>query len=144
MSKVGLVHTAVSGRFPQWPRRNPGARSAAEHVTPNARVSDHLANERTYLSYLRTSVSLMSFGIAINRFSLFLVQSNAGPSNLPLGSRLISSERLGIGMVAIGMLLLLWAAVHYRLMLRQIERGNFRPQPGTVMALTALMRYLPG
>ncbi len=109
------------------------------NVTPSTHVSEHLANERTYLAYLRTAVSLMSFGIAINRFSMFLEQSNAGPSNLPLGSRLVSSERLGIGMVALGMVLLVWAAVHYRLMMRQIERGNFRAQPGAIMTLTALM-----
>jgi putative membrane protein len=111
----------------------------AEQGKPGTHVSEHLSNERTYLSYLRTSVSLMSFGIAINRFSLFLVQPNSGPSNLPLGSRLVSSERLGVGMVALGMALLAWAAVHYRIMLGQIERGNFRPRPGTVMVLTVLM-----
>jgi putative membrane protein len=110
-----------------------------EPGTRGTHVSEHLANERTYLSYLRTSVSLMSFGIAINRFSLFLVQSNAGPSNPPLASRLVSSERLGVGMVVLGMALLVWATVHYWILLRQIERGDFRPRPGAVMVLTVLV-----
>jgi putative membrane protein len=118
---------------------NPAMGVTVEPGKRGTHVTEHLSNERTYLSYLRTSVSLMSFGIAINRFSLFLAQSNAGPSNPPLASRLISSERLGIGMVALGMALLAWAAVHYRIMMRQIECGNFSPQSGTVMALTVLI-----
>jgi putative membrane protein len=121
------------------PEEISGTDSAAGRHPPSRFLSEHLANERTYLAYLRTAISLMSFGIAINRFSLFLVQSNSGPSNPPLGSRLISSERLGVGMVALGMALLAWAAVHYRIMMRQIERGSFRPRPGAVMVLTVLM-----
>src|SRR5580704_6073369 len=89
------------GEISKMAEDNPTMGGKAEHGKPGTHVSEHLSNERTYLSYLRTSVSLMSFGIAINRFSLFLVQSNSGPSNLPLGSRLVSSERLGVGMVAL-------------------------------------------
>jgi putative membrane protein len=77
----------------------------------------------------------MSFGIAINRFSLFLEQSNSAR-----GARtLVGSERLGIGMVALGIVLLAWAAVHYALILHQIERQNFRPRPGSILILTALV-----
>jgi putative membrane protein len=102
-------------------------------------LSDHLANERTYLAYLRTAVSLMSFGIAINRFSFFLAQSNSLPNRPHPASWLVSSEQLGIGMVALGMVLLVWAAVHYALILRQIERQDFRPRPRNVLILTALV-----
>src|SRR5271167_3269901 len=102
-------------------------------------LSDHLANERTYLAYLRTAVSLMSFGIAINRFSAFLAQSNSMPESQHPASRLVSSERLGIGMVALGMALLVWAAVHYDRILHQIEQQNFRPRPRGILILTALV-----
>ena len=46
---------------------------------PQAHLSEHLANERTYLAYLRTAISLISFGITINRFSIYLVQSKLPP-----------------------------------------------------------------
>jgi putative membrane protein len=117
----------------------PGTDSAVQRHPISTFLSEHLANERTYLAYLRTAVSLMSFGIAINRFSMFLEQSNAAPSTRPLGSRMVSSERLGIGMVALGMILLVWAAVHYLIMFRQIERRNFRPRATAVMTLTGLV-----
>jgi putative membrane protein len=111
------------------------ADSAMEHSTRPTFLSDHLSNERTYLSYLRTAVSLMSFGIAINRFSLFLEQSCSAPSAHPPAS----AAQLGIGMVAIGMALLAWAAVRYVLILHHIEQQDFRPRPGSILILTALV-----
>jgi putative membrane protein len=112
-----------------------GAGSAINLPAPPKFLSDHLANERTYLAYLRTAVSLMSFGIAINRFSRALEKSNS----LPGLRGLASSEQLGIGMVALGMLLLVWAGVHYAQIFRQIERQNFRPRRRGVLILTVLV-----
>ncbi|MGH7708095.1 MAG: YidH family protein [Vulcanimicrobiaceae bacterium] len=37
----------------------------------NRRISDMLANERTFLAYLRTALSFIAFGFVIARFSLF-------------------------------------------------------------------------
>lgn len=34
-------------------------------------ISDHLANERTFLAWLRTSLGLIAFGFVIERFILF-------------------------------------------------------------------------
>jgi putative membrane protein len=104
-----------------------------------ARLSDHLANERTYLAYLRTAVSLISFGIAINRFGIFLETSDRKPETPRLISRATSSEDLGIGMVLIGMALLLWALIHYMMILRQIDRQDFRPRPRSILILTTLI-----
>jgi hypothetical protein len=70
-------------------------------------VGDHLANERTYLAWLRTALSISAFGIAINRFSLYPIgdwyqharpartgaaaQRRASPSCPSLPSRVPSS-----------------------------------------------------
>lgn len=37
------------------------------------RFSDHAANERTYLAWVRTAIAIMAFGFVIERFDLFLV-----------------------------------------------------------------------
>lgn len=34
--------------------------------------SDHAANERTYLAWVRTGIAIMSFGIVIDKFNLFI------------------------------------------------------------------------
>jgi len=35
-------------------------------------VAEHLANERTILAWIRTAIAVMTLGVGINRFSLFL------------------------------------------------------------------------
>jgi putative membrane protein len=102
-------------------------------------VTNHLANERTFLAYLRTAVSLMSFGIAINRFSFFLIESNAMPAWRILLPDLVHSGQVGTGMVVIGMGLLGWAAMRYVQIFRQIERQVFAPRPVHMLILTALV-----
>ncbi len=36
------------------------------------RYSDHAANERTFLAWVRTAIAIMAFGFLIERFDLFL------------------------------------------------------------------------
>ncbi len=38
------------------------------------RARDHLANERTFLAWVRTSVAIVVFGFAIGRFAIALRQ----------------------------------------------------------------------
>lgn len=102
-------------------------------------LSEHLANERTYLAYLRTSVSLMSFGFAINRFGAFLEQVREMPIRHRFSSALVDSERLGIAMVLLGMALLVWASIYYSRVSQQIEARDFRPIRRSIFVLTFLV-----
>ena len=36
------------------------------------RYTDHSANERTYLAWIRTAVAVMAFGFLIEKFDLFV------------------------------------------------------------------------
>ncbi|MBV8164836.1 MAG: DUF202 domain-containing protein [Candidatus Eremiobacteraeota bacterium] len=110
--------------------------------TPQSRggVRDHLANERTYLANLRTAIALVSFGITINRFSLFLLEKQ-------LLSRaqfilLDHAESLGIVMVFAGMALLMWGAVHFAIISNQIDTGTFRPSKRAIGVITILVLAL--
>ncbi len=38
----------------------------------SAGPADHLANERTFLAWIRTSIALMGFGFVIVKFALFI------------------------------------------------------------------------
>jgi uncharacterized membrane protein YidH (DUF202 family) len=35
---------------------------------------DHMANERTFLAWIRTSLGIMAFGFVVEKFSFFLKQ----------------------------------------------------------------------
>ncbi|MBB5439184.1 uncharacterized membrane protein YidH (DUF202 family) [Pedobacter sp. AK017] len=37
-------------------------------------AGDHLANERTFLAWIRTSIGIMGFGFVVVKFSLFVRQ----------------------------------------------------------------------
>ena len=72
--------------------------------TMSLRVTDHLANERTFLAYVRTSLSLMAFGFVIAKFAVLAhavpgVQVSASPATV------MSGHRLGIVFAALGVAL---------------------------------------
>ncbi|MEI4516493.1 MULTISPECIES: DUF202 domain-containing protein [unclassified Stenotrophomonas] len=107
-----------------------------------ARGRTHLGNERTHLAYLRTTVSLIGFGITINRFSTYLIQNDQAPK----GSRLMlhDASNAGFGMVLLGLALLIWSLVRYRLVTRDIERGVIAPRHRATTVFTIGLLLLGG
>jgi putative membrane protein len=102
---------------------------------PLQNVNQHLSNERTYLAYIRTAIALISFGVTINRFSLFLIQSKLITRGEGLQGSLVNVQRAGLGMVIFGIILVVWAVLHYRNNRRQIDRGDFHPDLGILYAI---------
>jgi len=95
---------------------------------------EHQANERTHLAWLRTSLSVIILGIAINRFSRYL--SELQPERA-IRASLVDERRLGYGMVAMGMLLMLWAAIRYTRVSRAIEsESEYRPLSVAIWLIT--------
>src|SRR5690348_17084534 len=42
------------------------------HVGTSKKVTDHLANQRTFLAWIRTGLATITFGFVVARFGLFL------------------------------------------------------------------------
>ena len=107
----------------------------------NGRASDHLANERTFLAWVRTGVAIVVFGFAIGRFAIAIRQL------LQIQGR--ASDTAGIsvwlGTVAIvaGVLLTLAGWVRYRRTRGQLESGRFEPA-GFVVDLIGILTALFG
>jgi putative membrane protein len=97
-------------------------------------VTEHLANERTVLAWVRTSIAVMTFGVAINRFSLFLLEFHIESHLQQSANRHV--ERLGIGLVALGVAIMVGAALHYLHVADTIERGIYRPERFMIVAVT--------
>jgi putative membrane protein len=94
---------------------------------PN-RARDHLANERTFLAWLRTGVATIVFGFAVGRFSIALqeILQFEGKAAAPT-----PGLTAWLGMIAIvaGVLAILAGHMRYHQTLAQIERGTFEPPP---------------
>ena len=108
----------------------------------NLHVTDHLANDRTVLARIRTAIAVMTLGVAINRFALFLVEMHqVVPEVRNLANRHV--EKLGIGLVMLGIVLLVGATWHYLHVGKTIDDENYRPSI-RIMVATALVIGLMG
>lgn len=81
--------------------------------------SDHAANERTYLAYLRSGLALMSFGFVIERFDLMVRDSSSVQSSGDL-IWLVSSEVAGFLLILTGVFILALSTSRYLRFKKQI------------------------
>ena len=89
--------------------------------------ADHLANERTFLAWIRTSIALMGFGFVIVKFAVFLRQMSlmTGQSNVPAKEGF--SSEIGLIMVILGAVISSLAYWRYRTIEKQLNDGAYFP-----------------
>lgn len=81
-------------------------------------VREHLANERTLLSWVRTGVALISIGLVVER---------AGALAGAAGSSTGASEAFGLALAFLGSLTLVIGTAHFLRTRREISSGDYRP-----------------
>jgi putative membrane protein len=100
-------------------------------------VADHLANERTFLAFVRTSVALISFGITLNRFSAFKIEEGKlEPETAHERLFLGDASRAGMGLALLGIALLVYSAVKATLANKAIDRGTYEPDHVSIWLVT--------
>ena len=81
--------------------------------------SDHAANERTFLAWVRTGIAVIAFGFVVEKFNLFLL--TIASANSPDAARQLQIERLsgpfgrydGHALIFVGIALIVVAAVRF-------------------------------
>ena len=111
----------------------------AEELNPN-RARDHLANERTFLAWVRTAVAIVVFGFAIGRFSIAIRQLTAFQGH-PL-HRGGLSVWMGASSIIAGVVLVLAGLVRYRKTRILLEVGKFEPAGFVLDLVTTLTSCL--
>ncbi|MEU0518577.1 DUF202 domain-containing protein [Streptosporangium sp. NPDC006007] len=93
-----------------------------EGASPGDRASDHLANERTYLAWLRTGLSMAALGVAVAKFA---------PGR---GMHAVIS---GVILLLAGLMLIFYGTSRYRTVRLQLIAGYFTPARfGAVVTVT--------
>lgn len=91
----------------------------------NRRV--HMANERTFLAWIRTSIGIMAFGFVVEKFAIFLKQvAYFLGKEVAVPSRGYSSI-FGIFLVALGALMGVLSFIRYKKVEKQIDEDTYQP-----------------
>jgi putative membrane protein len=109
------------------------------------RYSDHAANERTFLAWVRTAIAVMAFGFVIERFDLFLqvaAPQMALKQIAPHGQKFANAA--GLAFVGIGVAMIVIAGFRFAWTAKAIESDDMVPSPGERfdLALAALVGLL--
>ena len=102
-------------------------------------ASDHLANERTFLAWIRTSIGIMAFGFVVVKFSLFVKQISMilGKENI-IHSKGYSGI-LGIVLVAVGTVTAVLSYMRYINSEKQINEGYYKHSSLLITVLTTFI-----
>ncbi len=109
------------------------------------RYGDQAANERTYLAWVRTGVAVMAFGFLVEKFDIFLIYiGKALHKKTGAHHGLQMAEVLGIGLVALGILMMVAASVSFvrtrrAIMAEAVVRGTGNPAPYVAMVAALVL-----
>jgi putative membrane protein len=120
----------------------------------SSKVNEHMANERTFLAWVRTALGLIGLGFVLARMGLFLRQiaitaqglMATGNSHDPTVASLAAGRHAGHEFVVSGVIFLVigiifcgWSGWAYLRNLQAIEADQFEPSSRSVVALTAVV-----
>lgn len=92
-------------------------------VSPENIATEYLANERTFLAWVRTSIAVITFGFALAKVHIWLGEMVTSSSEAPAATNGGGSIPLGVGMILFGGLLVVLAAWRYLAVNRRIKNG---------------------
>jgi putative membrane protein len=95
--------------------------------------SDHAANERTYLAWVRTAITVMAFGFLLERFDIFLFYASHAAGQTVSGLHLHASEWLGLLLLLFGAFVVLLATYRFNRNRKLIDSDNISNYGGVLL-----------
>ena len=109
------------------------------------RYSDHAANERTFLAWIRTAIAVAAFGFLVEKFDLFLeiARRSLGSGRASTTGQVFANVT-GLLIILTGGVMMVLATVRFRRTARDIDSKEIRPGTGERMdiGLVALLILL--
>lgn len=112
--------------------KNPGNLAQLKRRN-SSRIRDHLANERTYLAWMRTAISLMGFGVVIVRLRFFRPPITTTPGN---------GWKLGLIFSLVGLSTVLLSTYHYFAVRHDIDEDTYEPPDRWVLIFSLTIALL--
>lgn len=113
----------------------PDAQKPQDLRLPAALVRTALSSEQTLMSWVRTSLSLFTFGFSIAQFFQYLAgQTEAGLSENP--------RRLGIALILVGIIVLIVAIVEHVQRIRRLDERGLPPDSKSFLPLGSAAAFL--
>ena len=95
------------------------------------RFSDHAANERTFLAWVRTAIAMMAFGFLVEKFDLFLAIMAPDLARQSLVSHHQGFGRwAGLALILLGVVIVAISAMRFVRAGRAIEQDSPHQAPG--------------
>jgi putative membrane protein len=99
--------------------------------------TDHAANERTFLAWVRTGIAIMAFGFLVERFDIFL---KIAASSLGQKPHAVTSQAFGniagLCLIIAGAALIFLSALRFRRTAKAIDSPQAQSSPGMRLDLT--------
>ena len=126
MRRIVLIDHNLSGRRPMIER-----------------YSDHAANERTFLAWVRTAIAIMAFGFLVQKFDLFLrIAAGSLNARSPSAGSQIVGNIAGLLLIVLGGVVMGFAAIRFRKTTLDIDAKEMRPGPGERLDITLVSLLL--
>jgi len=107
--------------------------------------SDHAANERTFLAWVRTAITVMAFGFLVEKFDLFLRYMGLSiGAHAPHPPPRAFGALAGLSLIILGMLMMVVATVRFLQIARNIDVAEQHLAAGSKLdiALAVLLTLL--
>jgi putative membrane protein len=101
------------------------------------RFSDHAANERTLLAWVRTAIAIMAFGFLVEKFDLFLAiaSQTLAHRSLSVGGQLVGNIA-GLVLIGLGAATIILAILRFRKTAVEIDSAQTLPGSGERLDVT--------
>ena len=88
------------------------------------RFTDHSANERTYLAWIRTAVAIMAFGFLIEKFDLFVSYIGKAIGDEQHFQPSLTAELVGLALFMVGVIVIIISTTRFFIYQKAIESDS--------------------
>ena len=85
------------------------------------KYTDHAANERTYLAWIRTSIAIMAFGFLIEKFELYLAFISLSMNDANKIEPSLFTQLIGLSLFLVGILIIIASTVKFYIYKKDID-----------------------